>query len=292
MHYGRLKGKHYLDHIRRYLQGEGGYRKRKGVRRMEALQDVLHRHTEQLKKSYTDYVNNPYNPKTAHSLRVSSRKVRSLLNFLKHTFGEEEYRRLNHELKDLAQIYGPLRELDVLIKLCSDIALRQPELSDHYREMFKYLHQERAREMRRTFNKTNIRTAEAAIESADSTIHELSFEIDGDWDAYIGKRLKKRSQKLSEDYENVDMTDYEAVHDIRKRAKKLRYAARYFGGLTSKKHKKIMKRAKKIQDEFGEVTDARINQHLLDQLAEKVDDENLKMTFQYMSRIEEQTRQS
>ncbi|WP_342387579.1 CHAD domain-containing protein [Salinicoccus bachuensis] len=258
---------------------------------MKELQNVLHKRTEKLNKSHTDYGNNPYNPKTAHSLRVSSRKMRSLLNFLKHTFDEEEYDRLNRELKGLAQIYGPLRELDVLIGLCSDIALRQPDLSDHYTEMFKYLHQERAREMRRTFNKTNIRAAETAIESVDSAIHELSFEIDGDWDAYIGKRLKKRGRKLAEDYENVDMADYEAVHDIRKRAKKLRYAARYFGGLTSKKHKKIMKQAKKIQDEFGEVTDARINQHLLDQLAERVEDEDLKMTFQYMSRIEEQTRQ-
>lgn len=258
---------------------------------MEELKNVLYKHVEKLKKSYKDYENNPYHPKTPHALRVNSRKVRSLLNFLKHTFDEEEYERLNKELKDLAQIYGRLREFDVLIGLCSEIALRQPDLSDHYSDMFKYLNQERAREMRRTFNKTNIQSTVSAIESVDSAIHALNFEIDGDWDEYIGRRLKKRSRKLAEDYENVDMTDYEAVHDIRKRAKKLRYAARYFGGLTSKKHKKVMKRAKKIQDEFGEVTDARINQHLLDQLAEKVEDEDLEMTFQYMSRIEEQARQ-
>ncbi|WP_271398932.1 CHAD domain-containing protein [Salinicoccus roseus] len=258
---------------------------------MEELKNVLYKRVEKLKKSYKDYENNPYHPKTPHALRVNSRKVRSLLNFLKHTFDEEEYERLNKELKDLAQIYGRLREFDVLIGLCSEIALRQPDLSDHYSDMFKYLNQERAREMRRTFNKTNIQSTVSAIESVDSAIHALNFEIDGDWDEYIGRRLKKRSRKLAEDYENVDMTDYEAVHDIRKRAKKLRYAARYFGGLTSKKHKKVMKRAKKIQDEFGEVTDARINQHLLDQLAEKVEDEDLEMTFQYMSRIEEQARQ-
>lgn len=248
---------------------------------METVQDVLSKRAHRLKQSHVDYLNNPYHPKTAHAMRVNARKLRSLLSFLKPTIEEKKYKKLNEALKDLAQVYGPLRELDVLIDLCNQIALKHPEMSGHYQQMFRYLHQERDEEMERTLVEAD--NSLKTIETVEADLNELIFNTDADWNDFITDRLQKEYKKLKKDYQNVDRSDYNAVHDIRKTAKKLRYSARYLGKLASMKHKGIAKDAKRIQETFGKLTDAHVNEEMLADYAEKVDDKHLKKTFLKMS---------
>ncbi|TVT27783.1 CHAD domain-containing protein [Salinicoccus cyprini] len=252
---------------------------------METVQDVLSKRARRLKQSHTDYLNNPYHPKTTHAMRVNSRKLRSLLSFLKPTIEEGKYKKLNKALKDLAQVYGPLRELDVLIDLCNQIALKSPELSDHNQQMFRYLHKERNEEMERTLVEAdnNLKT----IETVEADLNGLIFNIDAEWDDFITEHLEKKNKDLKAAYQNVDRNNYEAVHDIRKEAKKLRYSARYLGKLASMKHKGIRKDARRIQEEFGKLTDAHVNEEMLADYADKVDDKHLKETFRKMSEAQE-----
>ncbi|WP_411842432.1 CHAD domain-containing protein [Salinicoccus sp. HZC-1] len=246
---------------------------------MEEILKVLSKRTDKLKKAYTDYQNNPYQPETAHKVRTHSRKLRSLLNFLKKTFDEDEYDRLNDELKNLARIYGRLREVDVLIELCTEIALDEPGLSDDYKALFAFLHKERLKEMRRTFNKTKVRSAESALAAVEAGVGNISLKEKPDWGRYIKKRLVKKNRRLTEAYHNADMDDHEAVHEIRKKAKKLRFSAKYLGKFSSGKHKKMTRNAQRIQDEFGVLTDAHVNRQMLETYAERVDDEALKKLF-------------
>lgn len=257
---------------------------------MEALQEILYKRLKKIKQAYRDYENNPYNPALVHDLRVDTRKLRSIVHFLKHAFGEKEYNRINRELKAFAKTYGRLRELDVLTEVCSTIALRQPDLSEHYYDMFKYLREERNREMKRTFNKTNIEAFNGMLESVEQAIDMLSIEMDTSMEDYITDRLKTKKTVLIKEYEELDMTDYNAVHDVRKRAKKLRYSARYLRPLTGKKHKKTIKRMKKIQNALGNYTDAHVNAELLGQLGEKTKNEELEKLFVYMGRIENHSK--
>ncbi|GAB3058891.1 CHAD domain-containing protein [Salinicoccus sesuvii] len=248
---------------------------------METVQDVLSKRVRRLKQSYVDYVNNPYHPKTAHAMRVNARKLRSLLSFLKPTIEEEKYKKLNEALKTVAKVYGPLRELDVLIDLCTHIAGKHPEASDHYQKMFRYLHQERGEEMERTLVEAD--NTLKTIDTVETDLNELIFNTNADWNDFITEHLQKKHKKLKKDYQNVDQSDYEAVHDIRKAAKKLRYSARYLGKLASMKHKGIAKDAKRIQEAFGKLTDAHVNEEMLAAYAKKVDDKQLRETFMKMS---------
>ena len=77
-------------------------------------------------------------------------------------------------------------------------------------------------------------------------------------------------------FKTVDISDYEAVHEIRKSAKKVRYAATYFDDTVSKDLNQYRKDAKAIQSEFGEITDAHVNYDLLTAYTDKVKDENVR----------------
>lgn len=135
------------------------------------------------------------------------------------------------------------------------------------------------REMRRTFNVTNVELVKDALTTTKETLEELELDKDFDWDKYVAKRLEKKNDKLQKAYEEVDLEDYETVHDIRKDAKKNRYAAKYYKNVTSKKTKPYKKAAEAIQDEFGEVTDAHVNYDLLTDFADQVEDKGVRELF-------------
>lgn len=232
-----------------------------------------------IKARYVDYSNNPFDKEMTHDLRVSIRELRGLLNFIKPIIGQDTYDAMNDKLREAAQVFGTVRELDVLIELTEEVALEQPNLSEYFYDAFNLLEKERHKEMRRTFNKSHVQLINDAITTTEDTIEQLELDSDVDWDKYITNRLEEKNDNLQKAYEEVDQSDYEAVHDIRKDAKKNRYAAKYYKKVTSTKTKPYKKSAEKIQDEFGEVTDAHVNYDLLTTFADKVEKKELKDLF-------------
>lgn len=243
------------------------------------VQGILLERLGIIKARYVDYSNNPFDKEITHDLRVSIRELRGLLNFVKPVIGQDTYDEMNDALRGGAQIFGTVRELDVLTELTEEVALEQPDLSEHFYDAFNLLEKERRKEMRRTFNKTNVQLINDAIITTQETLEELELDSELDWDKYIAKRLEKKNDTLQKAYEKVDKSDYEAVHDIRKEAKKNRYSAKYYKKVTSTKTKPYRKSAEGIQDEFGEITDAHVNYDLLTAFANEVDQKELKDLF-------------
>ncbi len=245
---------------------------------MEEVRDILLKRLAKINKAYLNYQNNPYNPKTTHKLRVKIRKLRALLNFIKLIIDEDIYDKLNASLRETAQVFVKVREIDVLIELCGEIALEKPELSEGYKDLFNYLGKERRKEMRRTFNKTNKSLIENTLALCEKEILELEFNQDS-WEDFAEKRMKKRIKKLEKRLEETDEKDYDYVHKTRITAKKVRYAAADFGSIMKKTHKKAHKKAEEIQDELGHQTDLHINQNLLTEFEKKTDENSLKQLF-------------
>lgn len=256
---------------------------------MKDIKNILLNQVEAINKAYMNYNNNPYEPETAHALRVSTRELRGLLNFLKNKIGEEPYQQMNGLLREAAQVYGPVREIDVLIEHCSELALAYPELSTDYRQLFAKLRSDRDHEMVKTFDKKNTDLMANAIETVRNTTGALEWQSDANeqinWNKYLGARFKQRSRQLKKAYNEIDLEDYETVHETRKQAKKVRYATKYFGSLTNKNVKKIGKQAEKIQNEFGAYTDAHINKALLRQYSQKVKNPDLQSLFLTLSEL-------
>ena len=82
---------------------------------MEEIQKILMERHGKIETAYQDYQNNPFDPEKAHQLRVRVRKIRTLLNILKPLISTENYDPLNQNLRQVAQVYETIRELDVLV---------------------------------------------------------------------------------------------------------------------------------------------------------------------------------
>lgn len=243
---------------------------------MNKRQVVFETQIDKITSLYLNYQNNPFSTELVHDLRVAIRELRGLLNFIKKRMDDDQYNRLNQKLGDAARIFSPLRELDVLYAYCEHYAIEHPNSSDAYYQLFNTFVKDRRVEMNRTFNKGNIAIIQQALNDAKEILELDLFDNKKDWKKYTQKRMKKKNQKLLDAYDAVDISDYEEVHEIRKSAKKLRYAATYFDATLSKDLDDYRKAAKGIQSEFGEITDAHVNYDLLTTYAEKVTDADVQ----------------
>ncbi|MCD2138087.1 CHAD domain-containing protein [Salinicoccus halitifaciens] len=251
--------------------------------KMNEVQEILIKRAGKVRQSYKDFMNNPFQEETVHKLRVDCRKLRGVLNILKHAMYKEDYEKLNGELRDIALVISDLREIDVLTRLCADTAKREPDMSGHFQEMFFYLNGERFKKMETALLDVEKKDIESEIDDVRTRIENLEFKQkyrdEKDLKAFIHERLEKKYEKLAAGYADTDLNDYEHVHEVRKDAKKLRFGARYLGKLTGLEHKKISKEAKKIQDEFGEITDHRVNAAMLEEYADAADNEEVRDLF-------------
>lgn len=246
---------------------------------LKDIRDILFKRLEAIQTLYVHYTNNPFSVELTHDLRVSIRELRGLLHFIRPVIGQEAYDFMNVPLREAAQVFATIRELDVLNELVETVELEAPNLSESYYDLFNYLGKERRKEMRRTFNKTNVSIVTDAIERTRQAIEELDLDAQEDWDEYIAKRLEKKDQQLHKTYEELVFSDYDVVHDLRKAAKKNRYAAKYYKNVTSIKTKPYKKDAEKIQDELGEITDHHVNYNLITEFAEQVESVDLSELF-------------
>ena len=64
---------------------------------------------------------------------------------------------------------------------------------------------------------------------------------------------------VDEGYAVVDRSDADAVHTLRKRAKRVRYVSESFAGLLSEGAAAEGRRMKGVQDLLGDICDARVN---------------------------------
>ncbi|MEY8371166.1 CHAD domain-containing protein [Aerococcaceae bacterium 50-4] len=242
---------------------------------MNRRRAVFEEQINKVSRLYVDYQNNPFSDELVHDLRVAIRELRGLFNFIKKRMDEDHYDQLNQQLGAAGRVFGPLRELDVLYVYCEGYAIEHPDASNAYYQLFNTFVKDRRIEMNRTFNKGNSTSIQDAIEQAKEVLDLDLFESKKDWKKYTLKRMKKKGKKLQYAYDNVDISDYELVHEIRKSAKKLRYADTYFDETISKNLGKYKKEAKAIQSEFGQITDAYVNYDLLTVYAEKISDKQV-----------------
>lgn len=257
---------------------------------MTEVHHILLKRVDEVRRSYKDFHNNPFKEETAHKFRVKTRKLRGVLNILKKVMYKADYVRLNKGLKDITLLIGDLREMDVLEKLCSDIAKDKPDMSGQYQKLFFYLNAERDKEMQKTLESVEKYNVERKIENIVSKINSLEFKKvyrdEEDLIQFIGKRLKKKHQHMSDDYKVLDFDNYDEVHELRKDAKKLRFGAKYLGKLTEVDYKSVSKEAKKTQDELGKITDLHVNMKMLEEFNDITQDKELGRLFIEMRDLE------
>jgi CHAD domain-containing protein len=201
-----------------------------------------------------------------HQMRVTARKIRSLLQASPDSFGLARDAAVIDELRELGNVLGIARDAEVLAdRYRSALDDLPPELvrgrvrerlvggaDQTYRTGVR--HALAAMRLPRYFRLLDVLDAVSAKappkdrESAPATV------------ATAGKKVRKAAKAARHAHSAADRDD--AIHRIRKRAKRLRYTADATGA------KKVSKQAKKLQSVLGDHQDSVVSREHLSEQAE------------------------
>ena len=203
-------------------------------------------------------------PEDLHQHRVGIRRLRSLLWSAKGLLDPEWTDSLRKELEWIGDQMNPVRDLDVMIPyLRADLAQLSPDEAAELEPFLKLLETERdaARAaMLAALDEARYLALLHVLEEATGTIKVQAQEAtlrDGAVKAF--RRMRKAANSMEEPLED------EAMHEVRRLAKKSRYSAEVVKG--GKAVGKFLSKIKELQDVLGDHQDAavaeqRIRDHL------------------------------
>jgi CHAD domain-containing protein len=199
-----------------------------------------------------------------HQMRVTARKIRSLLQAAPDSFGLAHDAPIVDELRELGNVLGVARDAEVLADRY------RTALDDVPTELVRGPIRQRLVEGAEQRYRTGLRHALAALrlpryfrllDDLDALVDEAppaGREPGPVAVAAAGKKVHKAAKAARRAADGADRDA--AIHRIRKRAKRLRYTADATGA------KKVSKRAKKLQSLLGDHQDSVVSrEHLVQQ---------------------------
>jgi CHAD domain-containing protein len=201
-----------------------------------------------------------------HQMRVTARKIRSLLQASPDSFGLADDGPVVGELRELGNVLGVARDAEVLADRY------RSALDDVAPDLVRGPIRERLVDGAEQRYRSGLRHALAAmrlpryfrlLDALDGVIAEsppADREPAPAAVAKAGKKVRKAAKAARHAQGAADRDD--AIHRIRKRAKRLRYTADATGA------KKVSKRAKKLQSLLGDHQDSVVSREHLSQQAE------------------------
>ncbi|MGI9287715.1 MAG: CHAD domain-containing protein [Pseudomonadales bacterium] len=214
-----------------------------------------------------------------HDFRVAVRRTRSALSQIKAVLPLRVLNRYQNEFAWLGEITSPLRDLDVYllkfddyrdslpesvradIEPLRDFLLRQRQTE--HKALTKALSSARYRRLIkrwREFLKQPV-NERSTLKNASRPIIDLARERI--WRTY--RRILKEGEAIDTD------TAAEALHDLRKSCKKLRYLMEFFQSLfPPEKIKKLIKTLKSLQENLGDFQDYEVQVMTLKQFSQRM----------------------
>ncbi|WP_240545142.1 CHAD domain-containing protein [Sinorhizobium fredii] len=191
-----------------------------------------------------------------HQARVSLRRLRSLFSICKSLFADSRFDHLRDELRWLASALGNARNIDVMIKRASDDNLSrrlQAARKDAYGAVEASLSSVRARSLMIDLAEwISIRDWRSGETGAALLVRPSR--------KFASTVLDKLWKKVARGGRNLIDLDDETRHELRISAKKLRYAAEFFGPLyesktEAKRQKRFIIAMEGLQDQLGSLND-------------------------------------
>lgn len=220
------------------------------------IQEVVRAWDETVEARLGVFLADPDEPETLHKLRVSIRTLRSLLAFAAPFLDRKRHKALQRDLRAVVIETSRLREYDVLMKQAAELPLPTGELVAAVRTA-------REAERDRVVAFLGGAEARAALERVRAGVKRLPWTravrrwgIEPD---AAQARFDDMTRGVDEGFETVDFADADAVHTLRKNAKRVRYAAENFDGILDAGAAEEARRMVGVQDRLGAVCDARVN---------------------------------
>jgi CHAD domain-containing protein len=200
-------------------------------------------------------------PEAVHKARVATRRLRSDLKTLEPLLEPSRVEWLRTELSWVGELLGAVRDLDVLI---GRVLARTDGLPDEEREAAAAIVETIREERRLRHLELLDRLASARYVSLVDQLVEASGSpplapgVDGSRPARPKVRTLVRKAWRRTDRAVGRLDDDpadEQLHEIRKRAKRARYAAELAAGVFGKDADRLARRLEEVQDVLGELQD-------------------------------------
>ncbi|MGH2906231.1 MAG: CHAD domain-containing protein [Solirubrobacterales bacterium] len=210
-------------------------------------------------------------PEDLHQLRIAVRRSRSLQHGLHEIFPPDELARSAEGFKWLQQLTNSVRDLDVLLADCDAAAEQRPELARGFAALRREISKRRTAERRGMRRGLESRRAAALVADWRSLLAQLpgdSREIG----AIVGPHVRRQYRKIvATGRAVVDDPDPEKIHDLRKRAKNLRYFVEAFEDRYPKRVVKPLRAdLKALHAVLGAFQDGAVQERLLRELADQL----------------------
>jgi CHAD domain-containing protein len=223
------------------VKGEGTLRKE--------TKSLLSHGLKEMASAQREFMENPDDTESSHKFRVKIRQFRSVLSFLKPATKTKEYEYFQGMLRELAQKYGYLRELDVMMS----------GMEEKYPALMEVLKKEREEEKKKVYS-------DIGGGASAQLYFELMAWINGNpvknskiaknsFSWYANRRLKKWLSVFEEELDSVDFTDAKELHLLRIKGKKLRYLLALLEPILKEKYQGRLPEFKEIQDKLGRIYD-------------------------------------
>ena len=220
------------------------------------LEGVLAGASDTMQERLAAFFADPDDIETMHKFRVSVRTLRSLLAFVKPWQDAAQNETLQAELKAIVAETSRLRELDVLCEQASALQGASPDVVE-------FCASEALHERQRTCKALSSKKASQRIRHAASELNDVKWRkrvracgLDA---AAVRARFDGLASQLQEELAMLDLADAEQTHDVRKKAKRVRYDAEQLDALLGDDAVDVAKGMTAHQDNLGAICDARVN---------------------------------
>jgi len=214
-----------------------------------------------------------------HDLRVATRRSRSAIGQIKGVFDPEELDRFKQGLAWIGQITGPTRDLDVYLlqfdeyrrslpaKVRPDLEPFHGFLVSHHAQAQKKLARKLASPQFRKLIKEYRQWLEKPAPEVSKQPNAMRpiAELADSRIRKVFKRVRKEGAAIYED------SPAEALHELRKDCKKLRYLIEFFQSLYPKPEiRELIKQLKILLDNLGEFQDLQVQAEALEDFGEQM----------------------
>ena len=211
------------------------------------------------------------NPEAVHQMRVAVRRLRALLSAFRPVLDTDATQFLRTELTWLQRQLGPARDWDVFLHSTLEPLIagvrEEPSLEElrHAVENARHAAYAVARDTLRDRRYTRLLLRlQLWLDSVPWDRKSSSPALGEPVASLAEKILEKRHRKLEKLGERFASLSEKEMHEVRLRAKKLRYATEFFRPVYPQKAtKKFIRTLVEIQDTLGSLNDATVGRELL-----------------------------
>ena len=265
----------------------------------EALKQILLRLLEIMQQNTAGCIRGR-DTEFMHDYRVSIRKTRSALTQIEKVFPQGKVTVFNKFFSGLGKLTNPVRDSDVfLLKLESYARDMRKSSRGHLQPLRDYLAQARMQAQKKfvaTIKSPEYRSSikewreylvssEPTIpplENSDRPVYKLADELI--WNMY--------QLALEEGNAITDATAAEALHELRKTCKKLRYLMEFFQSLyPASRVRELIQALKGLQDNLGVFNDLHVHMHMLKKFIKQSSDADANKACRQMIALLEQGQQ-